>query len=80
MLYFNQKQGDKQTRKGENNMTKLRNVRIEEVSRKTGRIGRGQTLWTNKTEQELRDWFYSETDKVYIRFIELKEGEIYTIR
>lgn len=60
-------------------MTNLRNVRVEEVSRKTGRIGRGQTLWTNKTEQELREWFYPETDKVFIRVIELSEGEIYTL-
>lgn len=58
-------------------MKELRNVRIEEVSRKTGRVGRGQTLYTNKTEQELRDWFYPETDKVYVRVIEL-DG-IYTL-
>lgn len=58
---------------------KLRNVRIEEVSKKTGRVGRGQTLWTNKTEQELRDWFYPETELVYIRVKELRNGEIYTI-
>lgn len=52
-------------------MIRPRNVRIEEVSRKTGKIGRGQTLYTTKTEQELREWFYPETDKVYVRVIEL---------
>lgn len=48
-----------------------RNVRIEEVHRATGKRGRGQTLYTNMTEAELREWFYKETDKIYIRIIEL---------
>ena len=57
--------------KSEVNDMKLRSVRIEEVDRKSLKKGRGQTLWTNKTEQELRDWFYPETEKTFVRVIEI---------
>lgn len=50
---------------------KLRSVRIEEVDRKSLKKVRGQTLWTNKTEQELRDWFYPETEEKFVRVIEI---------
>ena len=48
----------------------MRTVRIEEVSVKSKKIGRGQTLWTNKSESELREWFYQPTDMIAIRFID----------
>lgn len=50
---------------------KLRSVRIEEVDRKSLKKVRGQTLWANKTEQELRDWFYPETEETFVRVIEI---------
>ena len=49
----------------------MRNVRIEEVSKSTGRTRRGQTLYTSKTDKELRDWFYKETERVAIMITEL---------
>lgn len=48
-----------------------RNVRIEEVCRANGKVRRGQTLWSCMTEQELRDWYYPETEKFYVRITEL---------
>lgn len=52
-------------------MSKMRNIRIEEVSKKSNKIGRGQTLYTNKTNKELLDWFYKETERCFIRIVEL---------
>lgn len=63
-------------RLGEWERTKCRTVRIEEVSRETGKIGRGQTLYTNKTEKELRDWFHPETEKTSIRVTELDDDSV----
>ena len=48
----------------------MRSIRIEEVSCKSKKIGRGQTLWTNKLESEIRAWFYHPTDTIAIRFID----------
>ena len=63
-------------RLGEWERTKCRNVRIEEVSRETGKIRRGQTLYTNKTEKELRNWYYPETEKTSIRVTELDDDSV----
>lgn len=52
-------------------MRKWRNIRIEEVHRESGKVRRGQTLWSNQTEKELRDWYYPETEKFQIRVTEL---------
>ena len=48
----------------------FRTIRIEEVSVKSKKVRRGQTLYTNKKESELRKWFYQPTDTIAIRFID----------
>ncbi len=49
----------------------MRSVRIEEVNKKTGKVRRGQTLYTSKNDAELRAWYYQPKEGLEIRIREV---------